>query len=1013
MYPGTIFNWHDESQFTTPTQVADVYDRPLFMVVSAFDKGTEDLIEIDGTDFANMYGTMSFEKYGQPSIQAQNIINAGGRLLCKRVVAEDSTLANTVISASISQTQRTDSDGNNLYLNDKGELTTERTKTPAKAAKIKWSAQSIAGVKNYEDFKNKVSALNTTSAGSKVVGAPRRRAAKVSSILGASNSAITGSGAQNDPFVLYTAANLKEFADKVNAGDDYSGKFVTLANDIDLNGVEFTPIGVGYFSASIGTEHPFAGTFDGNGHTISNLKVSQTAEEKAFDASDTSKTAANNYKYNDKLAYASKGLFGYVTGTVKNLVVLNANVTGWNAEAAVVGTLGAKGTVDNVTVFDSTILGEFENAGGVVGRAANDVTVTNSTVDGCVVKIPVSGDATSANQNGAGGLIGRTQGGVTTINGNTVTNTSVSAYRKAAGVVGYILQPTSVALKGNEVAGSTITVNPNATNQAGKQYSGIVTAEIQGTDNTIRGFETYDADGKLAGFSWVNKDGSVNTTYSTTIPVDLPVSGENATKTDLVVNTDGTVSTKDGTVTIPLFIIADNGRGKSSKAIRITPDYSTSRSIGKMFYSFSVYEGTSNTEQKTISFDPDVSYNGTVYRFDENSTVQVTGRLLEDNYDVYLSKLSEVTGIKASVLRNYDLIYGYTNRGKTIPEITIDKDSIDLNSDYGILLNGGSNGAFGDAPFGTDAYTEQVYKVFHGDWSDEVWDVDEHKLAAVVDANYPLKVKTAIARFVAFRQDCMYFRDLGLGLNTFSEIDEAYEEVLQNDIDVTDVDVENNEKFMATYATTYDIQDPYTGKTINVTMMYDLAACLVDGIANHANAPVAGSVNGYVLDSAIKGTINFTPIITPSVNQKQAMEDIRVNYAIFQENDCIVQSEYTSQTESTQLIYANNILAIQEVERDIRTNMPRTRYTLTSSTNLQEYSDAVTKLLQKYTSNFEVLQFEYVANQIEIQQRIFHPSLRFAFRGWAQTEIFEIYAINSGNATGAAGAEVSEAQVQE
>ena len=101
MYTGTIFNWHDNSAFDVGTTVVDATNRPLFLVVNAFDKGPEKLMEVDATNFNALFGTMSYEKYGQGSIQAQNIINAGGRLLVKRVCANDATLAYSVLVAHI------------------------------------------------------------------------------------------------------------------------------------------------------------------------------------------------------------------------------------------------------------------------------------------------------------------------------------------------------------------------------------------------------------------------------------------------------------------------------------------------------------------------------------------------------------------------------------------------------------------------------------------------------------------------------------------------------------------------------------------------------------------------------------------------------------------------------------------------------------------------------------------------------------------------------------------------
>ena len=73
-----------------------------------------------------------------------------------------------------------------------------------------------------------------------------------------------------------------------------NGKYI-LVNDLSLDNVEWTPIGT--------NTKPFTGFFDGNGHTISNLKI----------------TAQHNYF----------GLFGYNTGLIQNLGITTISFSGY------------------------------------------------------------------------------------------------------------------------------------------------------------------------------------------------------------------------------------------------------------------------------------------------------------------------------------------------------------------------------------------------------------------------------------------------------------------------------------------------------------------------------------------------------------------------------------------------------------------------------------------------------------------------------------------------------------
>ena len=80
-----------------------------------------------------------------------------------------------------------------------------------------------------------------------------------------------GDGSEADPFRIETASQLAFLAREVNGGKDYAGKYVSMVCDVDLNHVEWTPIGNG--------THSFSGIFHGNGHTVSNLKMTDGAPD--------------------------------------------------------------------------------------------------------------------------------------------------------------------------------------------------------------------------------------------------------------------------------------------------------------------------------------------------------------------------------------------------------------------------------------------------------------------------------------------------------------------------------------------------------------------------------------------------------------------------------------------------------------------------------------------------------------------------------------------------------------
>ena len=80
------------------------------------------------------------------------------------------------------------------------------------------------------------------------------------------------------PYQISTADELLWFADQVNKSTKKSTSMLCakLTKDIDLTKVEaWTPIGA--MTNTYGDYVKFGGTFDGDGHTISNLKIDDNA----------------------------------------------------------------------------------------------------------------------------------------------------------------------------------------------------------------------------------------------------------------------------------------------------------------------------------------------------------------------------------------------------------------------------------------------------------------------------------------------------------------------------------------------------------------------------------------------------------------------------------------------------------------------------------------------------------------------------------------------------------------
>ena len=194
---------------------------------------------------------------------------------------------------------------------------------------------------------------------------------------------ITGSGTETDPYQISTAAGLKWFRDKVNDAktEEETKICAVLTAAIDLNNEPWTPIG----NYTEGNKIYYEGTFDGGGHTISGLNVT------------------------DNFRYAS--LFGAVKGgTIKNLTVAgnvshNYNLTGLACHVGgIVGGALDAATIENCSNNCSVTGGSGDYIGGIAGS-----NIDNARIIDCYNVGTITGTI-----NGTGG--------VTWLNMGTISN---------------------------------------------------------------------------------------------------------------------------------------------------------------------------------------------------------------------------------------------------------------------------------------------------------------------------------------------------------------------------------------------------------------------------------------------------------------------------------------------------------------------------------------------------------------------------------------------------------------
>ncbi len=175
------------------------------------------------------------------------------------------------------------------------------------------------------------------------------------------------SGTETDPYIIYNKTQLDKLAQRVNSGEGdaatgYSGKYFKLGADIAYSHKTDNEAGAATESnyTAIGNSGKlFCGHFDGQGHTVSGIRI-----------------------YSD--ADSNQGLFGQ-TGTganVHHVHLTDARIKGYENVGGIVG-LKSGGTVSNCTVTETAITATAYY-GTICGKNSNG-TLTNNYYHDCTV----------------------------------------------------------------------------------------------------------------------------------------------------------------------------------------------------------------------------------------------------------------------------------------------------------------------------------------------------------------------------------------------------------------------------------------------------------------------------------------------------------------------------------------------------------------------------------------------------------------------------------------------------
>ncbi len=469
----------------------------------------------------------------------------------------------------------------------------------------------------------------------------------------------SGDGTEESPYLISTLAELKAFRDSVNAGNTYIKEYVKLTADIDLNNEEWTPIGT--------ENNPFKGVFDGDGYTISNLKITKELD---------------NVAGNNRL-----GLFGVVgtsfddgsKSTVKNLNISNVSVTGSLYVSAIIGT--GYCTVENCHIFRDINIKGYCYVGGIVGGGyakINNCSVIDTTEDGGVI---------SGTGSYIGGIQGFTGEDTRLIQNCTVKSLAISGTDTTGGIVGMshkdviitdcTVEDLAITISATDGTSGAIAGAVNGTDtQLSKLYNNTV------TDTTVNGTETTAVTGGN------NSNGNANDNYIVGNNVVLDSSNK-------VVSGTFTKATADqlATVLSDISVTTENEDGT------ITVENYVAQVNDKKY--FTLKEAINNANGATVTLLSDVYLTETVtIAEDNNVTLDLNGKEItvskSDDRSLYAFEnkgtftLTDTVGGGSVIARGNDNYGTMIMNGGTVVACDLGGAAIYNNENSKFLMNGGT-----------------------------------------------------------------------------------------------------------------------------------------------------------------------------------------------------------------------------------------------------------------------------------------------------------------------------------
>lgn len=464
---------------------------------------------------------------------------------------------------------------------------------------------------------------------------------------------------------------------------------------------------------------------------------------------------------------------------------------------------------------------------------------------------------------------------------------------------------------------------------------------------------------------------------------------------------------ENGFTEVKLFSVVSLGRGAygNNLAIRVANNTSMDKENDYKNYTFEVYENGKTFANKgsySVAFNEDAIVGSSSLYSDAivndplsgSTKIQLTTHI--EGFQTIVDAYNAQNTDSEFTIDDFDVILGIDKYTKAAIENyvvdTTSDDAITINSTEGIYLENGSDGSLEyiagdkDALAAREELLNELYRqAFAGEIDPMIRSKNKFPTTVIMDANYDVPTKQAMASLGEKRFDCVVILDAGTKITTKQSV-----------IPYVKTNLDGVDKWVhAIDAYAGKIRDPYSNKVVTVTSTYDLIQSYVDLWADNDNAKhraLAGNTQGpltHFIDNTIYPVFD-EDIDTDIMNE---LSDMKINFARLNAKQVVIRaSESTRQEVTSRLSDLSNVFVVMDIIRDCRVLCSNYDYDFAEEDEMARFNKDVEMLvLDKYKeAQVKNITGVFSQNEYEAERDILHLNIEVVHKKKVKQIIIEV-----------------------